>query len=127
MKPGRGRRLALTAIAAVLELSGVSASAEELTSANLVDLSAGYRTTRLEGTGVINEKEQRIGTIIDFVVVRDLPPAAIVDVAGFLGIRDHLVAVPFKSFVFDVTGRKIILPGATREALRNFPEFKFRD
>ena len=125
MKPGRGRRLALTAIAAVLELSGVSASAEELTSANLVDLSAGYRTTRLEGTGVINEKEQRIGTIIDFVVVRDLPPAAIVDVAGFLGIRDHLVAVPFKSLKLDDSSGKIVLPGASREALRKLPVFLY--
>ena len=127
MKPDRGRHLARTAIAAVLGLSAVSACAEELTSANLVDLSGGYRTTRLEGSGVVNDKQQRIGTIVDFIVLRGLPPAAILEVGGFLGIGDHLVAVPFGSFVLDVTGHKITLPGATREALRNFPKFKFRE
>jgi hypothetical protein len=127
MKPGRRQHLARTAIAAVLGLSAVSACAEELTSANLVDLSGGYRTTRLEGSGVVNDRQQRIGTIVDFIVLRGLPPAAILEVGGFLGIGDHLVAVPFESFVLDVMGHKITLPGATREALRNFPEFKFRN
>jgi len=75
---------------------------------------------------VFNDQRQRIGTIVDFVIVRNLPPAAIVEVGGFLGLGGHLVAVPFKSFVLDDTGRKITLPGATREALRNFPEFRFR-
>lgn len=127
VKRGRERHLTFAAIAVVLWLSSVSTHAEELTSANLVDLSAGYRTTRLEGSGVVNDKQQRIGTIVDFIVLRGLPPAAILEVGGFLGIGDHLVAVPFESFVLDVTGHKITLPGATREALRNFPEFKFRD
>jgi hypothetical protein len=34
--------------------------------------------------------------------------------------------VPFKILVIDEGGRGIVLPGATREALRNYPEFKFR-
>ena len=126
MRPGR-RDLALTVLAAVLGLRTATAYAVEvLVSANLVDLSTGYRTSRLEGSTVFNDQRQRIGTIVDFVIVRDLPPAAIVEVGGFLGLGGHLVAVPFKSFVLDEAGRNITLPGATREALRNFPEFRFR-
>src|ERR1700687_3125470 len=126
MEPGTRRDLALTAITAVLALSTPWAYAVEVrVSANLVDLSAGYRTSRLEGSMVFNDQRQRIGTIVDFVIVRDLPPAAIVEVVGFLGLGGHLVAVPFKSFVLDEAGRKMTLPGATREALRNFPEFRF--
>jgi hypothetical protein len=36
-----------------------------------------------------------------------------------------MVAVPFQSLVFDENGAKIKLPGATQEALKKLPEFKY--
>jgi hypothetical protein len=35
------------------------------------------------------------------------------------------VAVPYQSLVLDETGSKIKLPGATEEALKKLPEFKY--
>jgi hypothetical protein len=81
----------------------------------------------MQGSKVFNERKERIGTIADFVLVRDLAPAAILQVGGFLEMGSHFVAVPFKSFMIENSGRRIMLPGATREALRSFPEFKFRN
>lgn len=98
-----------------------------LVSADVATFENGYRTGFMQGSKVFNERKERIGTIADFVLVRDLAPAAILQVGGFLEMGSHFVAVPFKSFMIDNSGRRIMLPGATREALRNFPEFKFRN
>ena len=98
-----------------------------LTSADVATFENGYRTGFMQGSKVFNERKERIGTIADFVLVRDLAPAAILQVGGFLDIGSHFVAVPFNSFKVENAGRRIVLPGATREALMNFPEFKFRN
>jgi sporulation protein YlmC with PRC-barrel domain len=86
----------------------------------------GPRLSRLEHRDVWNDRGARIGTIADFVVDRDYAVFAILQVGAFLEVDAHLVAVPFKILVIDEGGRGIVLPGATREALRNYPEFKFR-
>lgn len=96
-----------------------------LMSADVATFENGYRTGFMQGSKVFNERKERIGTIADFVLVRDLAPAAILQVGGFLEMGSHFVAVPFKSFVIENSGRRIVLPGATRNALMNFPEFKF--
>jgi len=44
---------------------------------------------------------------------------------GFLHLGGHRVAVPYQSLVLDESGSKIKLPGATQEALKNLPEFKY--
>jgi hypothetical protein len=36
-----------------------------------------------------------------------------------------MVAIPFQSLVLEDYGGKIKLPGATQEALKNLPEFKY--
>ena len=49
---------------------------------------------------------------------------AIVDVGGFLGIGAHRVAIPVPQFD-EVAPTKIVLKGATQEALKKMPEFKY--
>jgi PRC-barrel domain len=98
-----------------------------LMSADVATFENGYRTGFMQGSKVFNERKERIGTIADFVLVRDLAPAAILQVGGFLDMGSHFVAVPFNSFVVENAGRRIVLPGATRAALMNFPEFRFHN
>jgi hypothetical protein len=100
---------------------------EELRAADATVVAKGYRGSRLEVRAVWNDKQERIGTIVDLLVYRDLPAAVILEVGGFLGLNAHLVAVPLKSLMLDETGGSIVLPGATRKALADFPEFTFRD
>jgi hypothetical protein len=100
---------------------------EELRAADATVVAKGYRGSRLEVRTVWNDKQERIGTIVDLLVYRDLPAAVILEVGGFLGLGAHLVAVPLKSLLLDETGAIIVLPGATRKALTDFPEFTFRD
>jgi hypothetical protein len=119
---------ALFAVAGLIA-PGAAACAQQpvLVSANVATFENGYRTGWLQGSKVFNERKERIGSIADFVLVRDLPAAAILQVGGFLEMGSHFVAVPFKSFVIEDSGRRIVLPGATREALKNFPEFRFHN
>jgi hypothetical protein len=85
----------------------------------------GYRTSKLTGQSVVNEKNERVGTIDDFVIGRDRSLFTVLQVGGFLGIGSKLVAVPFQSLTLDDRGEKITLPGASMEQLERLAEFKY--
>jgi PRC-barrel domain len=113
--------------AAVLVAAGVSMplSEEVLVSANVAEVGKGQRTRVLLGRTVWNDRNERIGTILEVVIGRDDIAFAILEVGGFLELGPHLVAVPFKTLKIDERSRMIVLPGATRRALEGFPEFRF--
>jgi len=85
----------------------------------------GYRVSKLTGNSITNEKNERIGTLDDFVIGRDRSLFAIIQVGGFLGIGSHLVAVPYESLVINDETHKIELPGASKEELKKLAEFKY--
>jgi len=94
----------------------------------VVDLRAvaeGYRASKLIGSTVVNDQNEKIGTIEDVIIGRDRVLFAVLQVGGFLHIGGRMVAVPFDSLVLDENGSKIKLPGATQEALKKLPEFKY--
>ena len=86
----------------------------------------GYRVSKLTGSSVTNEKNEKIGTIDDFVVARNRSLFAVLQVGGFLGIGGHLVALPYETLIIDDEGSKIQLPGASKDELRKLPELKYR-
>jgi hypothetical protein len=88
------------------------------------EVARGWRTSKLKGTNVTNDKNEKIGEIDDIIIGRDKVLFAVIQVGGFLGVGGHLIAVPFQSLVIDDTGRKIQLPGASRDALKKLPEYK---
>jgi sporulation protein YlmC with PRC-barrel domain len=82
----------------------------------------GYRATKLLKQDVYNEQNQKIGKIEDLVVAPDgTLSVAVIDVGGFAGIGKHRVAIPVKQFT--QMHPKIVLPSATKEALKSLPEF----
>jgi hypothetical protein len=83
----------------------------------------GHRASELIGSNVENEKRETVGSIDDIVIGSDGYSFAVLQIGGFLGVGAHLVAVPCRSLKI---GDSIELPGATRDALRNFAEFKYR-
>ena len=85
----------------------------------------GYRASKLIGSSVVNDQNEKIGTIEDIIIGKDKALFAVLQVGGFLHIGGHMVAVPFQSFVLDENGTKVKLPGATQEALKKLPEFKY--
>ena len=95
-----------------------------------VDLSVvaqGYRMSKLIGSNVINDKNEKIGTVDDVIADKDKKQLsfAVLQVGGFLGLGGHLVAVPYDSLVIDDTGQKITLPGASKDELKKLSQFSY--
>jgi hypothetical protein len=101
-----------------------SYSQTELVIVDVKAVARGYRASKLKGMDVMNDKNEKIGDIDEIVVGRDRAVFAVLQVGGFLGIGGQLVAVPFQSLSIDGAGRKITLPGASREALRKLPVYE---
>ena len=95
-----------------------------------VDLSVvakGYRISKLVGATVINDKNEKIGTVDDVVADKDKKQLsfAVLQVGGFLGLGGQLVVVPYDSLVIDETGQKITLPGASKDELKKLSTFNY--
>ena len=87
-------------------------------------IAVGHRASKLMGAPVYNEQEERVGTIGDLIVTPDRSLSyAILSVGGFLGLGARLVAIPAEQ-IRDEQGR-LVLPGATKEALTKLPEFQY--
>jgi sporulation protein YlmC with PRC-barrel domain len=85
----------------------------------------GWRASKLVNATVYNDQNERIGKIDDMIVSPDGKVSlAIVDVGGFLGIGKHRVAIPVDQFS-DINAKKLVLPKATKEALKALPEFTY--
>jgi sporulation protein YlmC with PRC-barrel domain len=87
-------------------------------------VAVGYRASKLLGAKVYNDKNENIGKIGDLVVKPDgTLSLAVVDVGGFLGVGRHQVAIPVEQFA--AVAPKVVLPGATKEALKQLPQFEY--
>ncbi|HEX4584121.1 MAG TPA: PRC-barrel domain-containing protein [Burkholderiaceae bacterium] len=87
-------------------------------------IATGWRASKLVHAPVYNENNEKIGRIDDFIVSPDgTLSVAIIDVGGFLGVGAHRVAIPVQQF--DQVSPKILLKGATKDALLKMPEFKY--
>ena len=104
----------------------VQSQAVRLVTVDVNVVGQGYRASKLMGTSVTNEKNEKIGTLSDLVVARDRLLFAVLEVGGFLGMGAHLVAVPYETLVINDEGREIRLPGASKDELKKLPEVRFR-
>ncbi|HTS81744.1 MAG TPA: PRC-barrel domain-containing protein [Myxococcaceae bacterium] len=87
-------------------------------------LAFGYRISKLLHSQVWNDKGEKIGKTEDFIVKPDgRVTFAIIDVGGFLGIGAHRVAIPVSQIA--AVKPHVVVPGATKDALKALPEFKY--
>jgi sporulation protein YlmC with PRC-barrel domain len=63
----------------------------------MYEMKAGqWRATKLSGVAVYNNNNERIGDVNELIVSRDGKiEAVVIGVGGFLGMGEHLAAVPF--------------------------------
>ncbi len=87
-------------------------------------VATGYRASKIVGSTIYNEADQSIGTVDDLIVTAEAQvPIAILSVGGLLGAGTKYVAVPYNAL--QVHGKKMMLPGATKESLESLPPFKY--
>jgi sporulation protein YlmC with PRC-barrel domain len=74
---------------------------------------------------VYNDNNEKIGNVDDVIFSRNKSAAsfAIIGVGGFLGMGKHDVAVPLSHLKHE--NDKLVLPGATKDALKAMPEFQY--
>lgn len=137
-RSAKARYKGLLSLALMFALSGMiglsvtlnprtaSSQAVHLVKVDVALVAQGYRASKLIGSGVTNDKNESIGSIDDLVVDKKNVMFAVLQVGGFLGIGKHLVSVPSESLQVSEDGKKIVLPGASKDALKNLAEFKYR-
>jgi len=79
---------------------------------------------KILGKDVYNDNNEKIGVVDDLIITPDRSISyAIIGTGGFLGIAKHDVAIPVGRFKED-KGR-IVLAGATKDALKAVPKFEY--
>jgi sporulation protein YlmC with PRC-barrel domain len=81
-------------------------------------------TKQILGKSVSNDKHDKVGDVEDLIIASDSSVSyAIIGVGGFLGLGERQVAIPVNRFTHR-EGR-IVLPGATKDALQAMPSFQY--
>jgi uncharacterized protein YrrD len=93
--------------------------------AEMRDVSTGWSAKRkILGQPVFNDKDERVGSIDDIIIAPDKAVSyAIINAGGFIGLTKHDVAIPVSQF--KLVGNKLVLAGATKEALKASPPFEY--
>jgi sporulation protein YlmC with PRC-barrel domain len=121
--------LALSAVAALALFSVGPAHAQgapqtvQLAKVDVIKTATGYRASKIIGASVVNDANETVGKVDDIIVGTDKMPYLVLSVGGFLGVGNKLIVLPYESL--STTGDKLTMPGATKEALKALPEFKY--
>jgi sporulation protein YlmC with PRC-barrel domain len=87
------------------------------------------RTSKIVGSAVYNDKDEKIGTVDDLVVDKDNQLSAVISVGGFLGMGSKMVKVPFDKLQFGNTkessDNRVVMPGMTKDSLTGMPDYQY--
>ena len=93
--------------------------------AEMRDVTSGWSAKhKILGQPVFNDKDERIGSIDDIIVAPDKAISyAIINAGGFIGLTKHDVAIPVSQL--KLADNKLVLAGATKDALKASPPFEY--
>ena len=93
--------------------------------AELREIATGWSAKRqVLGRPVFNKKNEKVGTVDDIIISPDKAVSyAIVGAGGFLGVAKHDVAISVNQFT--QTDGKLMLAGATKDAIKAMPPFEY--
>jgi sporulation protein YlmC with PRC-barrel domain len=90
----------------------------------LRDVTLGWSAKRrILGQAVYNNMDERVGSIDDIIVSPDKSVSYAIINAGVLALAKHNVAVPVSQL--KLVDNKLVLPGATKDALKASPAFEY--
>ena len=94
-------------------------------SAEMREVTYGWSAKRqVLGEPVYNDKNQVIGKVDDVIIAPDKAVSyAIIGAGGFLGVDRHDVAIPVSQI--KLQDGKLVLPGASKQALEAQPNFEY--
>jgi sporulation protein YlmC with PRC-barrel domain len=88
------------------------------------------RASKVIGSSVYNDKNEKIGSIDDILIGKDNQPTeAVLSVGGFLGLGSKLVAVPYNKLQFgntkDNSDNRVMMPGATKDTVGAMTDYHY--
>jgi len=113
----------LTAVVLSLWVDHAKGQEVALTPMEAKEVARGYRAEALKMNPVVNDKNETIGRISDFIFGKDGNIYVVLAVGDFTGVGGHVVAIPFRNLKLDGPSGEIVLPGASRTALEKLPVF----
>jgi hypothetical protein len=113
----------LATVVLSLWIDRVLAQEVALTPMQATEVARGYRAETLKLKPVVNDKNETIGRINDFIFGKDGNIYVVLAVGDFTGVGGHLIAIPFRSLKLDDPSGDIVLPGVSRAALEKLPVF----
>jgi sporulation protein YlmC with PRC-barrel domain len=128
------RSIAITATVSAIWLGAINASQSQqvvgstqlgVAVAELRDVAVGWSARRqILGQSIYNDKGEAIGKADDIIIAPDKAVSyAIIGAGGFLGVGKHDVAIPVSQL--KENAGKIVLAGATKEAVKAMPTFEY--
>lgn len=111
--------ISLVTGAALAQSPAIGVSNEEVAIA-----SKGWSITKhVLNKDVYTDQQEKLGTIEDIIVIpNDSRSYAIVSTGGFLGMAKHDIIIPINQF--KLMNSRIVLPKATKDIIKDMPEFK---
>jgi sporulation protein YlmC with PRC-barrel domain len=118
-----GVMMAVAAVDVAAQMAGSTTTG--VTVEELKTITLGWSAKKqILGKSVYNDKDEKVGDVDDLIIAPDSSVSyAIIGVGGFLGLGERQVAIPVSSFKGG-EGR-IVLPGATKDALQAMPSFQY--
>lgn len=113
----------LTTVVLSLRIDHAAGQEVALTPMQATEVARGYRAETLKLKPVVNDKNETIGRINDFIFGKDGNIYVVLAVGDFTGVGGHLIAIPFRSLKLDDPSGDIVLPGVSRAALEKLPVF----
>jgi sporulation protein YlmC with PRC-barrel domain len=91
--------------------------------------SGGMRASKIVGSSVYNDKDEKVASVDDLVIGSDKTLHAVLDVGGVMGIGGKMVVVPFDKLQFGNTkgssDNRVVMPGISKDALNAMPEYHY--
>ncbi len=106
-------------------VAGTTTVAIAVPADELVILAKGWSATKqIIGKDVYNEKNEKVGVVEDLIIAPDKAVSyVIIGAGGFLGMDKHDVAIRINEI--NMVEGKIILPGASKDAVKAMPAFQY--
>ena len=116
--------IALVSVAAALpaQAQGTQQTVQ-LAKIDVLKASTGDRASKVIGATIVNDANETVGKVDDVILGDDRTSYVVLSVGGFLGVGNKLVALPYEAI--RKIDEKLVMPGASNDALKSLPEFKY--
>src|SRR4029077_4642879 len=113
------------ACSAMLQAQGAGSTVLAVSVTEAREVADGWSAKhQILGHAVFNDQSEKIGAVDDIIIAPTKSVTyAIIGAGGFLGVARHNVAIRVDQLKVD--GDKLVLPGATKDALKQAPEFEY--